>query len=98
MHSVRIATGTSIGAARAGGWLMAEAAGEPCTKLWQAMAPAAIRWDVMFSGEALKQLLCAALFGPLVNTVLNFLLTLYGATYYGATYHGATYYGCICIH
>ena len=74
VHSVRVATGTSIGAARAGGWLMAEAAGEPCTKLWQAMAPAAIRWDVMFSGEALKQLLCAALFGPLVNTVLNFVL------------------------
>ena len=39
VHSVRVATGTSIGAARAGGWLMAEAAGEPCTKLWQAMAP-----------------------------------------------------------
>ena len=38
VHSVRVATGTSIGAARAGGWLMAEAAGEPCTKLWQAMA------------------------------------------------------------
>ena len=40
------------------------------------MAPAAIRWDVMFSGEALKQLLCAALFGPLINTVRTFLLTI----------------------
>ena len=71
------------------------------------MAPAAIRWDVMFSGEALKQLLCAALFGPLVNTVLHVLLTIVLLTMalltmallprqHGAplpTHYGATYYG-----
>jgi SulP family sulfate permease len=74
VHAIRLGTGTSVDAARDLGWLMAEAAGEPCTELWRAMAPAAVQWDVLFSGAALKELICAALFGPLVNTVLNFVL------------------------
>ena len=36
--------------------------------------PSLIRWDVLLSAPALAQLVCAALFGPLVNTVLNYVL------------------------
>jgi len=74
VHGGRLFTGTSLGAARAAGWLMAEAAGEPCTALFRSLSPSLVRWDVLFSSAALKQLVCAALFGPLVNTVLNFAL------------------------
>jgi SulP family sulfate permease len=74
VHGVRLATGTSVGAARSAGWLMAEAVSAPATALWHALSPSLIRWDVIFSAPALKQLVCAALFGPLVNTVLNYVL------------------------
>lgn len=74
VHGSCLATGTSVAAARAGGWLMAEAAGQPATALWQALNPSLIRWDIIFSPAALKCLLFAAVFGPLVNTVLNFVL------------------------
>jgi hypothetical protein len=69
-------TGTSVVAARSAGWFMAEAIGEPATALWRSLSPSLVRWDIIFSYAALKQLVCAALFGPLVNTVLN--LALYG--------------------
>lgn len=75
VHGSRLLTGTSVASARAAGWLMAEAAGgKPCTALFQSLAPSLVRWDVLTSAAALKQLVCAALFGPLVNTVLNFAL------------------------
>lgn len=74
VHGVRLGTGASIVAARSAGWLMAEVVGEPATALWGALSPALVRWDVIFSRPALTQLVCAALFGPLVNTVLNFVL------------------------
>ena len=74
VHGVRLASGTSVLAARGAGWLMAEAVGEPATALWRCISPSLIRWDVLFSAAALKQLVCAALFGPLVNTVLNYVL------------------------
>jgi len=74
VHGSCLVTGTSIAAARAGGWLMAEAAGRPATALWHALRPSLVRWDVIFSAAAIKQLLFAAIFGPLVNTVLNFVL------------------------
>lgn len=74
VHAVRLATHTSLDGARAAGWLMAGAAGEPCTALWRALSPSLVRWDVLLSGPALKALVSAALFGPLLNTVLNLLL------------------------
>jgi SulP family sulfate permease len=77
VHGFRIFTGTPIDAARAGGWLMAEAVGEPCTALWRAISLPLVQWDAIFSAPALKQLLCAALFGPLINTFLN--MALYGS-------------------
>lgn len=74
VHGVRLGTGTSVVAARGAGWLMAEVVGEPATALWRSLWPSLIRWDVIFSSAALKQLVSAALFGPLVNTVLNYVL------------------------
>lgn len=74
VHGARLVTGTSVSASRSAGWLMAEAVGEPCSALWRALSPSLVRWDVLMSAEALKQLVSAALFGPLVNTVLNFVL------------------------
>lgn len=74
VHAVRLATGTSLDGARAAGWLMANAPGEPCTALWRALSPGLVRWDVLVSAAALKPLLCAALFGPILNTVLNLAL------------------------
>ena len=74
VHGVRLGTGTTIVAARGAGWLMAEAVGEPATALWRSISPSLIRWDILFTAAALKQLVCAALFGPLVNTVLNYVL------------------------
>jgi len=53
---------------------MGEAIGEPCTALWKSLSPSLIRWDVLRSAAAAKQLVCAALFGPLVNTILNYVL------------------------
>lgn len=74
VHAALLATGTSISAARAAGWLMADAVGEPCTALFRAFSPSLVRWDVLLSGAALKQLISAALFGPLVNSILNYVL------------------------
>ena len=74
VHGVCYFTGTSILAARGAGWLMAEVIGEPATALWRSISPALVRWDILFSLPALKQLVCAAIFGPLVNTVLNYAL------------------------
>ena len=74
VHAVRLATGTSLAAARDAGWLMAGAAGGPITQLWSSLSPGLIKWDLIFSSAGLKELLCAAIFGPVVNTVLNFIL------------------------
>jgi len=74
VHGLRLATGCPVPDARAAGWLMAEVVGEPASALWRSLSPSLVRWDVLFSAAALKQLVCAALFGPLVNTVLNFVL------------------------
>ena len=74
VHGVRLGTGTSVLASRGAGWLMAEAAGQPVNALWRSFSPSLIRWDILRSAAALKQLVCAALFGPLVNTVLNYVL------------------------
>lgn len=74
VHGVRMATGTTVGAARAAGWLMAEAAGAPATQLWSSFMPSLVRWDVLFSGQGISLLLAACLFGPVVNTVLNYVL------------------------
>ena len=74
VHAVLLATGTSVAAARAGGWLMADAAGAPCTALFRAFSPGLIRWDVLLSAPALKLLVSATLFGPVVNAVLNYVL------------------------
>jgi hypothetical protein len=97
VHAGRLATGTSVVAARAAGWLMADAAGEPCTALIRSLSPSypskdsnpsrapasssqgtaapaslsgqrsspcwkrLVRWDVLASAAAAKQLVCAAL-------------------------------------
>ena len=74
VHAVRALTGTSVAGARAAGWLMAEAAGAPATQLYTSLSPALVRWDVLFSSAAFPLLVSAALFGPVVNTVLNYLL------------------------
>jgi hypothetical protein len=74
VHGVRLSTGTSVLAAREAGWLMAEAVGEPAAALWRSLSPSLVRWDVIFSAAAFKQLVCAAIFGTLLNTVLNYLL------------------------
>ena len=74
VHGVRLSTGTSIVAARGAGWLMSEVVGAPASALWRSLAPSLVQWDVLFSAAALKQLVSAALFGPLVNTLLNFVL------------------------
>jgi len=74
VHGLRLATGCPVPDARAAGWLMAEVVGEPASALWRSLSPSLVRWDVLFSAAALKQLVCAALFGPLVNTVLNYVL------------------------
>lgn len=74
VHAVRMATGTSVAAARSARWLMAEAAGAPATQLWQSFAPGLVRWDILFSGPGFSLLLAATLFGPVVNTVLNYVL------------------------
>lgn len=74
VHGVRLATGTSVEAARAGGWLMASVASAPITALFRALKPGLVRWDVLLSPAALKQLISGVLFGPILNTVLNFVL------------------------
>lgn len=74
-HGVRLATGTSLAQAQESHWLMAATAGRPCTILWSAAYDApAVQWGVLMSAEALKELVCAALFGPVVNTLLNLVL------------------------
>ena len=74
VHAVRIITGTTLAGARSAGWLMAEAAGAPATQLYASLSPALVRWDLIFSMSGFSLLLSAALFGPVVNTVLNYLL------------------------
>jgi len=74
VHGVRLAMGMSVEAARAGGWLMASIAGAPLTGLFRAVSPRLVRWDVLLSPAALKQLVSAVFFGPLVSTVLNYVL------------------------
>ncbi|EOD18866.1 hypothetical protein EMIHUDRAFT_209492 [Emiliania huxleyi CCMP1516] len=68
VHGLRLATGCPVPDARAAGWLMAEVVGEPASALWRSLSPSLVRWDVLFSAAALKQLV------PLVNTVLNYVL------------------------
>ena len=74
VHAVRCWTGTSIADARAAGWLMSEAAGGPVTQLYLAFSPELVRWDLIFSPAGFSALLSAALFGPVINTVLNYIL------------------------
>jgi len=74
VHAVRLLTGTSLAEARDAGWLMNEAPVAPATQLWAAFAPSLIRWDLVFSPAGSIPLLCAALFGPVVNTLLNYIL------------------------
>lgn len=74
-HAVRVGTGTSLTEAQDGHWLMASCSGRPMTALWaSAYDFGAIEWPVLLGGEALKELICALLFGPLVNTLLNLVL------------------------
>lgn len=74
-HAVRVATGTTLSQAQAGHWLMASCSGRPMTALLtSAYDFGAIEWNVLLSSEALKEMICALLFGPLVNTLLNLVL------------------------
>jgi len=73
-HAVRLASGASVTEARTGGWLMAELSGRPCTELWRALSPWNVRFDVLVRPEVAKELLSAALFGPVVNSLLNLIL------------------------
>jgi MFS superfamily sulfate permease-like transporter len=72
---VRVGTGTSLAEAQASHWLMASCAGQPMTAL---LSPAysvhAVEWDVLLRADVLKEMICALLFGPLVNTLLNLVL------------------------
>ena len=74
-HLVRVLTGTSLEQAQDSHWLMASTQGRPCTTLWaSAYDLHKIDWGVILSGDALKELICAVLFGPVVNTLLNLVL------------------------
>ena len=74
-HAVRVGTGTSLEDAQASHWLMASTSGRPCVHLFEsAYKFDAVRWDVILAPDALKELLCALLFGPMINTVLNLVL------------------------
>ena len=37
-------------------------------------APTQVRWDVVLGAEAMRELVCAVLFGPVVNSLLNLIL------------------------
>jgi len=74
-HAVRVGTGTSLAQAQASHWLMAPTAGRPCSALWAAAYDfGAVQWSLLTSADALKELACAVLFGPVVNTLLNLVL------------------------
>lgn len=74
-HIVRLATGTSLAQARTGHWLMEEAEGQPFWTLWtKGLLSGGVRWDVLMQADALKELVSAVLFGPVINTVLNLVL------------------------
>ena len=73
-HAVRLGSGASLTEARAGGWLMAELSGRPCWELWRGLNPWNVRPDVLTRPEVAKELLSAALFGPVVNSILNLIL------------------------
>lgn len=74
-HAVRLATSTSLAQAQASHWLMESTSGRPCTALLSAAYDyGAVRWDVLLGADALRELLSAVLFGPLVNSLLNLLL------------------------
>jgi len=74
-HAVRLYTQTSLAEAQASHWLMGAIAGRPCTTLWAAVYDLpAVQWSVIGRADLLKELLCAVLFGPLINTLLNLLL------------------------
>ena len=74
-HAVRIGTGTSLTAAQEGHWLMASTSGRPWhTLMAAAYDVGAVRWDVLLGVDALRELVSAVLFGPLVNSLLNLVL------------------------
>jgi hypothetical protein len=74
-HAVRVGTGTSLSDAQASHWLMASCSGRPMTALLgSAYSFGDIEWDVLMRADVLKELICALLFGPLVNTLLNLVL------------------------
>lgn len=73
-HCARLYTGTSLAEAQAQRWLMPHTAGRPCTTLWASMNPGAIRLDLLVRADAAKELLMAAIFGPVVNSLLNLVL------------------------
>ena len=73
-HAIRIAAGATTDEARADGWLMATMEARPCWTLWAARSFSDVRFDLIFSADALGELGAAALFGPIINTVLNLAL------------------------
>ena len=71
-HAVRVGTGSTLAEAQAGHWLMESTAGRPWHTLTSAAYDlSAVDTTVLFHPEALRELVCAVLFGPLVNTLLN---------------------------
>uniref|UniRef100_A0A7S4BNL4 SLC26A/SulP transporter domain-containing protein n=2 Tax=Chrysotila carterae TaxID=13221 RepID=A0A7S4BNL4_CHRCT len=74
VHAVCAATGTSLAAARENGWMMAATEGRPFWTLLEARQFSKARFDLICRPEALRELVCAVLFGPVVNTLLNLLL------------------------
>ena len=71
-HLVRAYTGTSVAQAQASHWLMSSTSGRPCTMLWAAAWDVgAVEWTALLQPAALKELICAVLFGPVVNTLLK---------------------------
>eukprot|EP00966_Prymnesium_polylepis_P317405 7333367-Prymnesium_polylepis.1 len=50
---------------------MAELSGRPCSELWKGLAPWNVRFDVLARPDVAKELLSAALFGPVVNSVVR---------------------------
>ncbi len=73
-HAALLATGASLDEGRAGGWLMRPLEGRPVWALFAARDFGAIRWDVLGQADVVRELLSAALFGPIINAVLNLAL------------------------
>jgi SulP family sulfate permease len=74
-HVVRVYTDTTLAQARADHWLMDEAEGQPFWTLWtKGLLSGGVRWDVLMRPDAMKELVSAVLFGPVINTVLNLVL------------------------